>query len=284
MWHISHVTTIRTRAGRGLDAIRAGFAREDTTLIAGGLTFYAVIAVVPLLLLTIRATALLGSAEWVRAGFDAVSALLPDALDARAAVNGLATAGIELGPLGVLISIFPATFYGEGLRRAIVRFSPTRESFTGWRGRLAMVPFFAAAPILLAGVLAVARLLEATTGGGGVGAMAVRVFLGFNCLWLILAIPLAWTYRVIAPRAVGWRALTVGSLVTSSIVTGFVHGFILFLAIPVDLGAPFGGLTAIGGGVAIMLWMFVFHVLALAGWLVTAELDRPDDATRTSTG
>jgi membrane protein len=73
-------------------------------------------------------------------------------------------------------------------------------------------------------------------------------------------------------------------LVTSSIVTGFVHGFILFLAIPVDLGAPFGGLTDIGGGVAIMLWMFVFHVLALAGWLITAEFDRPVGTARTSAG
>ncbi|OZC64068.1 hypothetical protein CH306_01610 [Rhodococcus sp. 15-725-2-2b] len=278
------MTSIRTRATRGVGAIKAGFAREDTTLIAGGLTFYAVIAVVPLLLLTIRACTLLVSADWVRGGFDAMSALLPDALGARAAVDGLATAGVELGPIGVLIAIFPATFYGEGLRRAIVRFAPTRESFTGWRGRLAMVPFFAAAPVLLAGVLCVARLLDASTGGGGIGAMTLRVFLGFNCLWVILSVPLAWTYRVIAPRAVNWRALIVGSLVTSSIVTGFVHGFILFLAIPVDLGAPFGGLTAIGGGVAIMLWMFVFHVLALAGWLVTAEFDRLDDAARTSTG
>lgn len=277
------MVTIRTRASRSFDAIKAGFAREDTTLIAGGLTFYAVIAVVPLLLLAIRATALLVSAEWVRAGFDAVSALLPDALGARAAVIELADAGIELGPLGVVISIFPATFYGEGLRRAIVRFAPTQESFTGWRGRLAMVPFFAAAPVLLAGVLSVARLLETTTGDGGIGAMTLRVFLGFNFVWLILSVPLAWTYRVIAPRAVGWRALIVGSLVTSSIVTGFMHGFILFLAIPVDLGAPFGGLTAIGGGVAIMLWMFVFHILALAGWLVTAELDLPGDEARTST-
>ena len=276
------MTTIRARARESLAAIKAGFAREDTTLIAGGLTFYAVIAVVPLLLLTIRATVVLVSAEWVRTGFDSVSALLPDALGARAAVDGLATAGIELSPIGVLISIFPATFYGEGLRRAIVRFSPTRESFTGWRGRLAMVPFFAAAPVLLMGVLSVGRLLDATTGDGGLGSMALRVFLGFNCLWLILSVPLAWTYRVIAPRAVGWRALIVGSLVTSSIVTGFVHGFILFLAIPVDLGAPFGGLTAIGGGVAVMLWMFVFHVLALAGWLVTAKFDRPGDTTRTS--
>ncbi|MDJ0004034.1 YihY/virulence factor BrkB family protein [Rhodococcus fascians] len=278
------MTSIRVRAVRGVQAIKAGFAREDTTLIAGGLTFYAVIAVVPLLLLTIRATVLLVSAQWVQGGFDAMSALLPDALGARAALDGLADAGIHLGPLGVVISIFPATFYGEGLRRAIVRFAPTRETFTGWRGRAAMVPFFVAAPVLLIGVLTVARVLDATTSGGGAGALALRIFLGFNCLWLILAVPLAWTYRVIAPRAVGWRALVAGSLVTSSIVTGFVHGFILFLAIPVDLGAPFGGLTDIGGGVAIMLWMFVFHVLALAGWLITAEFDRPVGTARTSAG
>lgn len=278
------MTAIRARAIRAVDAVKVGFGREDITLIAGGLTFYAVIAVVPLLLLTIRVATLLASAHWVRAGFDAVVPLLPDALGARAALNELATAGIELGPLGAMISIFPATFYGEGLRRAIARFAPTRESFTGWRGRLAMLPFFGAAPLLLIGVLAVARVLHTYTGDGGLGAVVFRVFIGFNCLWLILSVPLAWTYRVIAPRAVGWKALAVGSLASSSIITGFVHGFILFLAIPVDLGAPFGGLIAVGGAIAIMLWMFVFHVLALAGWLVTVEFDRPDGTVHSSTG
>lgn len=270
-------SSVTGRAREVLARIKSGFGREDTALIVGGLTFYSAIAVVPLLILTIWSATVITSPEWVAARFSEVARLLPDALGARAAVDGLAAAGIGASMLHLAIAVFPATFYGEGLRRAITRLSPADESFTGWRGRLAMLPFVVAAPVLLVCFLATAQVLTEYTTGGGVGAMVGRVFIGFNCLWLLLAVPLGWIYRVITPHPVRWGPLIGGSLVTSSIVAGFVWGFVLFLAIPVDLGAPFGGLTVIGGGVAVLLWMFLFHVLVLAGWLVTTALDPRTD-------
>ena len=38
----------------------------------------------------------------------------------------------------------------------------------------------------------------------------------------------------------------------------------LFLALPLDLGAPFGGLTVVGGVVAIGLWLFLLHLVVLS--------------------
>jgi membrane protein len=48
---------------------------------------------------------------------------------------------------------------------------------------------------------------------------------------------------------------------------------VLFLALPLDLGAPFGGLTVVGGVVAVGLWLFLLHLVVLVGWLLTLSLD-----------
>ncbi|MCU1605008.1 MAG: Ribonuclease, partial [Modestobacter sp.] len=53
----------------------------------------------------------------------------------------------------------------------------------------------------------------------------------------------------------------------------FLQGFVLFLALPLDLGAPFGGLDVVGGVVAVGFWLFLLHLVVLAGWLVTQALD-----------
>ncbi|MGA9872199.1 MAG: YihY/virulence factor BrkB family protein [Rhodococcus sp. (in: high G+C Gram-positive bacteria)] len=248
--------------------------REDTAIVAGGLTFYAAIAIVPLLLLTIRACSALTSTEWVVDRFADMALLLPDTLGARAALAALVQAGVNLGPLGIAIAVFPATFYGEGLRRALVRLTPVTERFVGWRGRLLVVPFALFAPGLLLVLLVASEGLAKTTTDGGSAELVLRVWLGFQCLWLVLAVPLAWVYRVVAPHRIRWRTLVAGSLVTSSIIAGFVQGFVLFLNIPVDLGAPFGGLDVIGGGIAVALWMFLLHVLVLVGWVVLYRYDR----------
>lgn len=265
---------------------RADLGRQDTALVAGGLTFYAAIAIVPLLLLTTRAASALTSSEWVVDRFADMAVLLPDTLGARAALSALVQAGIGLGPLGIVVALFPATFYGEGLRRALTQFTPVSERFLGWRGRVLVLPFVLLAPVLLSVLLAASAGLRQFTTDGGPGELALRVWLGFQCLWLVLAVPLGWVYGAIAPHRIRWQVLIVGSLVASSFIAGFVQGFVLFLAIPVDLGAPFGGLDVIGGGIAVALWMFLLHVLVLVGWVAIYSYDQVSatgDAERPST-
>ncbi len=281
-------TAVRRFAVRMRVALRRGQAdlgREDTAVVAGGLTFYAAIAIVPLLLLTIRASSALTSREWVVDRFGDMALLLPDTLGARSALATLVDAGVSLGPLGIAIAIFPATFYGEGLRRALVRLTPVTESFIGWRGRILVLPFALLAPLLLLVLLISSQWLGEYTDGGR-GQAALRVVVGFHFLWIVLAVPVAWVYRVIAPHRIRPRTLIVGSLTSAAFIAGFVQGFVLFLGIPVDLGAPFGGLTVIGGGIAMALWMFLLHVLLMVGWVSVYHFDRlsaADETERTST-
>jgi membrane protein len=70
-----------------------------------------------------------------------------------------------------------------------------------------------------------------------------------------------------------WPALLSGALFTAACLSGFLQGFVLFLALPLRLGAPFGGLTVVGGVVAIGFWLFLLHVVLLVCWLLTQALD-----------
>ncbi len=43
----------------------------------------------------------------------------------------------------------------------------------------------------------------------------------------------------------------------------------LLYPLPLPPGAPFGGLTVVGGVVASVLWLYLLHLVLLAGWVLT---------------
>ncbi len=83
---------------------------RDFALIAAGLTFYAGIAVVPLLLVAFSLTALLTSPDRVRQLGDRLAELLPPELGAPGALRTLAEAGTGLDLLGFLLALVPLSF------------------------------------------------------------------------------------------------------------------------------------------------------------------------------
>lgn len=253
--------------------MRRRLVGRDLALIAAGLTFYAGIAVVPLLVLAFALTSLLTSDETVEQLSSRLSDLLPAPLGAPDAVARLVEAGVELDLLGGLLALLPMSLYGEGLRRALLRFSGRREAMTGWRGRLAALPLVLLAPVLLYPLLLAAEVMADLADAGGLGATIGRIAVGFYSVLFALTVPLAWGFRVVGGGRVRLTALLAGALFTAACVSGFLQGFVLFLSLPLDLGAPFGGLTVIGGVVALGLWLFLLHLVVLLGWLFTRSLD-----------
>jgi membrane protein len=251
----------------------AAAAGRDLALIAAGLTFYAGLAVVPLLVVAVALTARLSSAEAVRELGARLSELLPGAVGAPAAVERLIGAGVHLDLWGGLLALLPMSLYGEGLRRALLRFSGRRESLTGWRGRLLALPLLLVTPLLLYPLLLAVDVMADLARTGGTAATIGRIAVGFYSVLAALTVPLLWGFRVVAADRVGWRALLIGVPFTAACLSGFLQGFVLFLSLPLDLGAPFGGLTVVGGIVAIGLWLFLLHLVLLAGWLLTQALD-----------
>jgi membrane protein len=264
---------VRTEARSLLDSIRARLRGRDANLVAAGLTFYAGIAVVPLLVLSLALTSWLTSAQTIRGLTGRLAAVLPADLGAPAALTRLTEAGVTLPPWQALLTLLPISLYGEGLRRALLRFSPAPDRFTAWRGRLLALPLVAVTPLLLYPLLQVGRFLADLQQRPGTGAALAGVAVGYYAVLGVLILPLAWGFRVVAVGRLSWSAVLTGAFLTAAGLSGFLQGFVLFLALPLDLGAPFGGLDVVGGVVAVGFWLFLLHLVVLAGWLVTQALD-----------
>lgn len=267
--------TVRGRLRRGaMDLMREArrlLRGRDLALGAAGLTFYSGIAVVPSLLLAVRLTAWVTSVETVERLGARVAELLPDELGAPSAVLTLVDAGLGLTWFGALVAVLPASFYGEGLRRVMLRFVDTDDSFVGWRGRALVVPLLLVAPLLMYALLLTGQALT-NIEEDGTGNALLRIVVGFVAVWLTLTVPIAWTYRVVAPVRTPWPIVLIGALATASFLSGFLQGFVLFLRIPVDLGVPFGGLDVVGAVVALGFWLFLLHLVVLLGWVATRAL------------
>jgi membrane protein len=253
--------------------IRGRLRGRDTALIAAGLTFYAGIAVVPALVLALGLTSWLTSPETVRELTGRLAEVLPVQLGAPAALARLAEAGTDLDALEAALTLLPISLYGEGLRRALLRFSSATDRFTAWRGRLLCLPLLLVAPLLLYPLLLVGRLLAELAQTPGAGAALGGFAAGYYSVLAALTVPLIWVFRVVAAGRLHWPAVVVGALFTAASLSGFLQGFVLFLALPLDLGAPFGGLTVVGGVVAVGFWLFLLHLVLIAGWLFTGALD-----------
>lgn len=246
---------------------------RDLALHAAAVTFYGGIAVVPVALLAIWLTGLVAGADRVRRLTGYTVQALPDAIGANRALGALITAGLQLTPLLALASLLPATLYGEGLRRAFVSLHNPGEPLVGWRGRLRVLPLLAAAPALVLSMLIALPMASRLWLRGGWASVA-GVVLSFIAAWLVLTPVLIWIYQALAPGRPQWLATVLVGSFTAANLSGFLHGAVLFCSLPLDLGAPFGGFTGIGATVAVALWLYLLHVIVLAGYAATGQLSR----------
>ncbi len=271
----ARVRTVRRYATIPFRSLRG----RDLSLHAAAVTFYGGIAVVPVALLAIWLSGLVAGADRIRRLTSYTVNALPDAIGADRALAALIDAGLQLTPLFALASLLPATLYGEGLRRAFVSLRDPGEPLVGWRGRILVLPLLAAAPALVLSMLMALPMASRLWTRGGWWSVA-GVVLSFLAAWLVLTPVLIWVYRAVAPGRPEWLATVVVGSFTAANLSGFLHGFVLFCSLPLDLGVPFGGFTEIGGVVAVALWLYLFHVLVLAGYAATREASRWQRARR----
>ena len=142
------------------------------------------------------------------------------------------------------------TAYGDGLSRALRRFAPAGRAarpaaglVDARRDAAGARDGAAAARGVVPHRAAVRAGCRRATAGPGVAAAS---YLSLNVVWVVTWLPLTWLFRVVAPGRPAWRAAFGGAVVTGAFVSGFLQGFLLFLALPVDLGRPFGGLYVVG--------------------------------------
>lgn len=272
--------TVRRRAIAEVRAEVAGtrevLSGRDVAGAAATLTYFAGIALVAWLLVALWTTSWFAGADGAARRWRDLAVLVPPDMGARPSYDLLVTAGTHVGLLGGLVLLFPASFYGEGVRRACLAIVPQPDTFTGWRARLAMTALVVVAPLVAWVFLLVGELMAPLSpegGGGGLGDHLVRILVAFTTVWLALGLVLTWVFRMVAPGRPRWAVAAVGALATGSFLAGFLQGFTLFLSLPVDVGLPFAGLGVVGGVVAVGLWLYVLHLFLLVGWAATCALD-----------
>jgi membrane protein len=263
---------------RGAQEIARGLGRShpdsDLALWAAGATFFGLIGIVPIVLVSLRLAAALVGPDVLAQGVATAVAGIPQGHGAPEALRVLTATALRMSPLQTAVVLFPASLYGEGLRRAFLQLSPERPNrFTGWQGRLALLPVVAIAPVLVLALLAAGPVVAPLYLAGG-RSLILGVVIAFHVTFVLLSVALGLIYRLVGGR-IGIRALLLGSASTGAFVAGFLQGFLLFLAIPVDWSLPFGGLPVFGAVAALALWLYLIHVLVLVGYRLTLTLDGP---------
>jgi membrane protein len=273
------------------DGVRTLLHGHDLWILTAGVTFYSLLAAVPSLLVAIRVTAAVAGRDRVDSLAAAMGKALPAAQSPAPLIETVAHHGAALSWPAVLVALVPATIWGEGLRRGFGRIVPASAGtdhnrppgrWEGWRSRLAALPILLLSPIGLLAVLGVApelsRLLGApgadgaAFGAAGPGRTALAFYIALNVDWVVVSVVLVYTYGVLGPVWPGWRSLLAASFFTGAFISGFLQGFVIFLAIPVNLGSPFGGFATPGAVVAVALWMWLFMALLVVGYAITLSL------------
>jgi membrane protein len=257
---------------RLLRGLSPRFPDSDLALWAAGATFFGVLGLVPIVLVSLRLAAALVGPAAVTSGMAALASGLPAGHGTPQALAVLTSTAVGMSAVETLVVLFPASLYGEGLRRAFHQLAPQRpDALTGWRGRLALLPVVAAAPVLVLAALAAARMISPLYAAGGTD-LLLGIVLGFHLSWMLVSVALVLVYRLVAAGRVAPRALLLGGFGTGAVVAGFLQGFVLFLAIPVEWAAPFAGLPVVGAVAALVLWLYLVHVLVLLGYRLTRSL------------
>ena len=261
-----------------LREVGRSYPGRDLSLWAAGATFFGIIGSVPLAMLSLRLAAALVGPEVILADVEALLAGVSPAHGTPTAVRTLTGTALGLSWLQTAALLLPAGLYGEGLRRAFLQMSPQEANvLTGWRGRLGVLPAAAVTPFLVAALLASAPTVAPLYAAGG-GQLLLGVVIGFHVLWVLVSVTTLLAFALVAPDRVGLRPLLVGAFGTGAVLAGFLLGFVLFLAIPLDWSLPFGGLPVVGALAALGLWLYLLHVLLLLGYRFTLVLDT--NATR----
>jgi membrane protein len=257
------------------DALRQG-RRHDLPFYAAGLTFYAAIAVVPLLLVAWFLTSLVLGDELVRTLTLALAEYAPTSLGLREGVRSLGEVGPRLGIASLAAALIPATSYGDGLVRALDRIAERDRLAKGLRGRALGLVFVAALPPVVLGELGAVAVLPGALGFTGRFNL-VSVGVAFAVGWVSASLLVGVLYRAFSPRPIRPRPLALGAALTGSFLAGMSLTWLFLLRFGVDVGIAFGGSDLLGTVVVAAVYLYLVQVVLLGGYLLSLALGRAAD-------
>jgi len=245
---------------------------HDLTLYSAALTFYAIIAVIPLLLVALWILGVVLGPDSVQRLTARLAGVAPSALGFAGQLKVLTHVGTELGGLSLIAALITGTTYGEGFVRVFERlYRDVDRPHKALRGRLLSLPPLAAFPLFVGLGLTTAAGLTRYL-GSGTGSVLFGAFLAFCIGWVATTVGVALLYRLFGPVRHRTSALWLGAAAAGSWLTGMSEGWLLLLSLPVNLGRAYGGSRTVAGVAAFAAWLFLVHFTLIVGLILTRRL------------
>jgi len=270
-WTTTIADAVQERLPGPMGEVLRRLRSEDVFLLAAGLSFYALVSVVPFAVLVLWLVSLITGKARVHEVAGELARHLPANLGVENALQRVADLGLRLG-LGALAALlWPATAYGAGLHRSFVRLTHNRdEEVAGLRGRALALGLIGLVPALSLAGLVAAYLGTAVVGHGGVAQVAGWVLaLAFG--FAASAVGVAVIYRLFAPLSLGWWSIARGAVAAAVAISVVSLGYVIFLNSGVDFERRYAtsGLAAV---VLLAFWLFMTNALILVGFQIAQEV------------
>jgi membrane protein len=244
------------------------FADRDILLSASSLAFYGLVSALPLLLMAFAFVELVAGDDTLRAFADQVAESGPEG--SGQFLDQLVDKGGSFTFATVLFTIWPATAYGGGLRRALSRHSERAESGAGLRGRFIAIGMVLVLPFIVLAGLPLMFFLS-TLSSDGVLATALGWTLALGGGAVLATGLLTGLYAAFSPGSQGLRETLIGAGVTAVVTAIFSLFFVVYLQLGNTEDRFGGGVIAVV--VLLGVWLFVANVLLLGGFETILELE-----------
>jgi membrane protein len=283
-------TAIPPRGWRDvLIRVKQEVKRDDVALLAAGVAFFALLALVPSLVALVSLYGLVANPADIQRNVDDVLAAAPtevrDLVESQlSSIVDSSRQGLRLGALaGLVVALWSASSGMKHLVAAINRAYDEEETrgFLRLRGLALLLTIGAVLGLLVA----LAALVVAPNSLSGDGSMRVLRAFVLVIQWPLLAagamVALAILYRYAPDRAEPrWNWVSPGAVVATLVWVVASVGFSVYTANFGQYNETYG---ALGTVVVVMLWLYISAFVAIAGAELNAELEH-QTARDTTTG
>ena len=279
-WTTTIADALQERLPGPVAAVVRRLRSEDVSLLSAGLSFYALVSVVPFAVLVLWLVSLITGKARVREVAEQLARHLPAKLGVDNALQRVTDLGVGLGVGALAALVWPASAYGAGLRRSFARLADDKdEDVKGLRGRGLALGLVGVVPALALTGLFAAYLGTAVVGDGGAALVAgwvLALAFGFAASTASVAV----IYRLFAPISLGWRSIVRGAAAAGGAISVVSLAYVIFLNSGVDFERRYvtSGLAAV---VLLAFWLFMTNALILVGFQIAQEV-RAREAPRRS--
>ena len=282
-------TQLGARGFRDVAArLKRDVKRDDVSLLAAGVAFYAMLALVPALVALVSVYGLVADPNDIRRNVDDVLSAAPREVRALvrsqlSAIVDSSSSGLRLGALaGIAVALWSASAGVKNLMTAINRAYHEEETrgFVRLRGTALLLTI----ALLVLGMAGLAGLVIWPQTLGSSGAEGVLRTTALIVRWplaaLVLVTGLAILYRFAPDRDwPRWTWASAGAIVATVVWLAASVGFSIYAANFGKYNETYGALGAI---VVVMLWLYIGAYAVILGAELNGELEHQTarDTTR----